>query len=192
MKYVIGIDEVGRGPLAGPLTLGFVMVPLKEVQKTFKPLLELGLNDSKLVSLKKRLKIVESLDGVRCFTLSIGPRYIDKHGMSKALYILIKRGLKKLDAEADKCFLKLDGALKAPKEFSHEVIIGGDRKEPVIMLASVIAKVKRDKYMESISKKYPEYGFSENKGYGTKKHIEAIKKHKLSKIHRKSFCTRII
>ncbi|MFT5179636.1 MAG: ribonuclease HII [Candidatus Paceibacteria bacterium] len=191
MKYLIGIDEVGRGPLAGPVTIGIVMIPKKKKSTIFKTLRKLGLNDSKQVTEERREKIYRSIDGIDFVTVSVGSKYIDTHGISKAIRTCIGRGLKRLVEDPKECDVKLDGLLKAPKEYKQETIIKGDTKEEVIMLASIVAKVKRDRYMKKISKRYPVYGFDVHKGYGTKRHREAISKHGMCEIHRRGYCGNI-
>jgi ribonuclease HII len=89
--------------------------------------------------------------------------------------------------------IRLDGSLKAPKEFIHqETIIKGDEKDPLIALASIVAKETRDSYMVKLSSKYPKYGFEKHKGYGTKEHRVAVKKNGLTEVHRKSYCTNLL
>ena len=201
-KYTIGIDEAGRGPLAGPVTVGIFMVEKKSANKILKPLLKLGLNDSKQMKEEKREEIFGLLKdlvageaGHQIFytTVSIGPKFIDENGMTKSVQIAIKRGLKKLVKNPEECDVRLDGLLKAPPEFKYQqTIIKGDTKEPTIMLASVIAKVTRDRYMCRQAKSYPQYGFERHKGYGTLSHRTAIKQNKPCLIHRKSYIAKIL
>lgn len=216
-KYVCGVDEAGRGPLAGPLSLSFFVVSIKDYKKVLNPLLKLGLNDSKKLKEEKReelLNILQRSDlckpknkaennkktktkvGPLFFNAMVSAEQIDKNGIAKCYQILIKRLLARSEKREarrnEKTYFFLDGAIKFPEEFSHKVIIHGDSIEPVIMVASVVSKVKRDRYMKRISKKYPNYNFEIHKGYGTKKHRELIKKFGLSKEHRKSFCNNLI
>ena len=196
-KYLIGIDEVGRGPIAGPVSVGIVMIEKRRAKGILKKFLGAGLYDSKQVSEVKRGRIFEmagecvAAEGRDAFTFiicSITPKQIDKNGISHSIRTAIKKGLQKLSADPEISDIKLDGLLKAPPEFKYqETIIKGDTKEPTIMLASVLAKVHRDNLMCKLSKKYPEYFFHKHKGYGTKLHYESIKKHGISDIHRKTY-----
>jgi ribonuclease HII len=188
-KYVCGVDETGRGPLAGPLSLSFFFVSIKDYKKVLNPLLKLGLDDSKKLKEEKREELIFLLKSKNYTNSMISAAQIDKHKIAKSYQILIKRMLPKIPK---KTYFLLDGSIKFPEEVPHEVIIGGDGIEPTIMAASVVSKVKRDRKMKVISKKYPKYEFEVNKGYGTKKHREAIKKFGLSKEHRKSFCENLI
>jgi ribonuclease HII len=188
--HIVGIDEAGRGPLAGPVAVGAVRMK-KGGEKAL-----LGIKDSKKLSEGARLswfKIAEEAkrSGEIDFAVSlVSERMIDKKGISFAINLGIKRCLDKLRAkESDIVFL--DGSLHAPEEFVHqETIIKGDEKVAVISLASICAKVTRDRYMQRMSKKYPEYGFEIHKGYGTKRHMDAINKYGKKDIHRLSFITR--
>lgn len=201
-KYIIGIDEAGRGPLAGPVTVGIVMVEKSNAQSILKPLLKLGLNDSKqmkegkreeIFGLVKDLEAGEAGSKILHTTYSISPKMIDKNGMTKCVQTAINCGLKKLVKNPDECDVRLDGLLKAPSEFKHQkTIIKGDTKEPTIMLASVMAKVTRDRYMCKQSRKFPQYGFEKHKGYGTLMHREAIRRYKPTSIHRMSYLAKII
>jgi len=188
-KYIIGIDEAGRGPLAGPVCVGAVCLG-----KNFNKKLLRGVKDSKKLSEKKRegwfLKVKSFSDGKDfAFAVSlVSSKIIDKKGIVFAIKLAIKRCLKKVGVNPKETRVLLDGSLKAPKEFiNQKTIIKGDEKERVISLASVCAKVSRDRYMVKISKIFPKYGFHIHKGYGTKKHRELIKKHGASLLHRKSF-----
>ncbi|MDO5328559.1 MAG: ribonuclease HII [Coriobacteriia bacterium] len=177
---ILGLDEVGRGPLAGPLTVGGVVI--KEIV--------LGLNDSKKLSAKKREEVAKDIKekAITYKTFSIPPSYIDQLGMTECLKRAFANVVKQIEEEVKVDIILLDGN---PLYFdSREVnVIKGDSKCASISAASIVAKVERDTYMESISDKYPEYNFVSNKGYGTSEHIDAIKKYGLSPIHRKSFCT---
>jgi ribonuclease HII len=190
-EYICGVDEAGRGPLAGPMSLGFFCVSIGEYKNVIKPLLKLGLNDSKKIKENKREEIFKLLSKTHYSNAMLSAKEIDKKGISKCMQILIKKLLKKSQIPNPKTYYLLDGAIKFPKEIFHEVIIKGDSKEPVIMAASIVAKVSRDRKMKLLSKKYPKYNLDINKGYGTLKHRDAIRKFGLSEIHRKSFCKNI-
>ncbi len=194
MTYIIGIDEVGRGPLAGPVTLCAVRVEAgvyKKLQKN-KKLPALG-RDSKKLSRKEREKYSKILcdlaqEGKLQFTIVMQSNtVIDTKGLSFAIKKSLTLCLQKLSA-TEKDIILLDGGLKAPKEFTNQqTIIKGDEKHSIIAWASILAKVHRDNYMTKMAKKYPQYGFEKHMGYGTKVHRDAIQKHGPSPIHRKSF-----
>jgi len=197
-KYIIGIDEVGRGPLAGPVTVCAVRVEVgvyKKLQE-HKNLPASG-KDSKKLSKNDREKYAQVLksfmskgtfDMVFCYAIcSVSNKIIDTKGLSFAIKKALFGCLQKTGA-TEKDMVLLDGGLKAPKDFiNQEAIIKGDEKHPVIAWASILAKVHRDTYMTKTAKKYPHYGFEKHAGYGTKVHRDAIKKHGPSHIHRKSF-----
>lgn len=187
-KYVIGIDEAGRGPLAGPVSLGTVLIPSKS-RLALK-----GLKDSKQLSEKQREKWFASIlawqkEGKLKYAVSLIPNsVIDAKGISFAIRSGIAKNLKKLEVDPKSAEVLLDGSLKAPLEYVHQkTIIKGDEKIPVISLASIVAKVTRDRLMKKFGKKYPTYGFEVHKGYGTLLHRKAIKKFGASPIHRKTF-----
>lgn len=189
MKYLIGIDEAGRGPLAGPVSVGVVVVPLQFDHSLFE-----GIRDSKKLSEKARdvwfekLPAFEAEHGLRYKVEFTSAHYIDAYGIVPAIKRAVAAALRSLRVVPEEAEVLLDGSLKAPAEFfMQKTIIRGDETEPVISLASVAAKVTRDRFMKQVAAKYPEYGFDVHKGYGTKAHREAIKKHGLSDIHRKSF-----
>lgn len=193
-RYIIGVDEVGRGPLAGPVSLCAVRVEAGmyiRLQKD-KNLPAHG-RDSKKLSKKDREKYSQvlcdlALEGKLQFTIVMQANtIIDTKGLSFAIKKALSGCLQKIEA-TEKDEILLDGGLKAPTEFTNQqTIIKGDEKHPVIAWASILAKVHRDNYMSKMAKKYPEYGFEKHVGYGTKVHREVIKKHGPSLIHRKSF-----
>ncbi len=196
--WIIGIDEVGRGPLAGPVGVGVVLVKSDfDWEKSLK-----GVRDSKKLSVKKREVIfteVEKLEKEKVIFSAvklISAKIIDEKGIvfsiNQALDQALNQVIENLD-EKEKVNLevKLDGGLKAPEEFlNQKSFIKGDDKEKVIGLASILAKVTRDRYMEELAKMpdFASYGFEKHKGYGTKKHRELIESNGLSKEHRKSYC----
>jgi len=188
-KYTIGIDEVGRGPLAGPVAVGAVVMKGAKVPRHLVP----G-RDSKQLSAEERevwfLKIKEAKKrGELDYAVSlVSSKVIDKKGLSFAIRKALAASLDKIDVDPKKCLVLLDGGLKAPSKFSHQkTIIKGDEKEPVIALASIAAKVTRDRLMMGYAKLYKKYGFEQHKGYGTRFHILKIKQLGLCLLHRKSF-----
>lgn len=199
-RYTIGIDEVGRGPLAGPVTV--CAVALRDQGQGSRVKFLKNIKDSKKLTPEKRLEWYKKLTayGIQHSVSFVGPAIIDKIGMSAATRLAVGRCLAKLKIKNKKSKIQtqnykilLDGSLYAPKTYlNQETIIKGDEKIPLIAAASIIAKVKRDKHMIKMHKIFPKYGFAFHKGYGTKFHQEAIKAHGLCAIHRKSFCRKFI
>lgn len=189
-KYFIGIDEVGRGPLAGPVVIGLVCATQKVINKYS------NIKESKQLSEKKREEwnekiLTDNSDDLITCVAYVDAKRIDKINISNAIKEAIQNACDSLEVDCNLCHVKLDGGLRAPERFlSQETIIKGDAKETVIAMASVIAKVSRDDYMSSL--KDGKYNFKKHKGYGTKEHVKAIKEHGLSKEHRKSFCKNFI
>lgn len=196
-KYIIGIDEAGRGPLAGPVAVGVCLVPVKFDWKKLP-----GVGDSKALTEKKRevvfaaAQALSSEVGIQTVVMMKTAKEIDRRGIAVVIREALTEGLAEVVARAGvkpaDCLVLLDGGLKAPPEFIHqETIIKGDAKEPTIGLASIYAKVTRDHYMTSLAKRkaYLPYDFATHKGYGTKKHRAAIIKFGPSKEHRLSFCS---
>ncbi|MFA6536119.1 MAG: ribonuclease HII [Candidatus Paceibacterota bacterium] len=195
-RNLIGIDEVGRGPLAGPVTVCAFSV-LCRGKKLPKPL-HLA-KDSKMLSPKRReewFKVVKELAKQnRCqYAVScVSEKVIDREGIAYAIRLAIARSLKKIGADELRSQILLDGGIKAPAQYiNQQTIIGGDRKEPIIALASIVAKVKRDSKLRRYAKIFPQYGFEIHKGYGTRLHYQNLKKYGLSEIHRRSFLTKLL
>lgn len=187
---VIGIDEVGRGAFAGPVGVGGVIFDSKMSSAQKKALLELGINDSKKLSPKKREKL--SLK-IREFALATYVSFIDvvvinKIGIGKATFLGMKLVFEKLKEHAQNPYLLID-AFTIPKlSAPQRGIIRGDTLSISIAAASIIAKVERDKLMISLSQEFPGYAFEKHKGYGTLNHRKAISQFGLSSLHRKDFC----
>jgi len=191
MKYLIGIDEVGRGPVAGPITVCAMILPSSFDKKKIKEV-----KDSKKLSKKKREEWYTKArewrrEGkINFFVRSVSAQKIDKIGISRATQLAIRKALQNIGAENTD--VRLDGLLKAPERFKKQkTIIHGDALESVISFASVVAKVYRDRKMEKYGQIFPEYGFEKHAGYGTKKHYKAIKKHGTTALHRATFLTRV-
>lgn len=190
--HIIGIDEAGRGPLAGPVAVGAVCV-----SKDFDWGLIAGVADSKVVTAKNREAIFRRAtqlkkQGILNFSVTqVSAATIDKIGISRAVQQGINSCLKKLNQKPNTTTVLLDGLLKAPPEYLHqETIIKGDAKEKVIGLASICAKVTRDRTLVRVAREYPNYHFDVHKGYGTKAHIKAITTYGLCPLHRRSFTRR--
>ena len=194
-KYIIGIDEVGRGPLAGPVTVCAFAVLESELDM----LNDVGAKDSKVLSEQKRDIVAKKLknlckDGRCTFQIaSTSSHVIDRKGLTRSISMAIASVLKKLAIHPEHADVYLDGGLKAPKAyFRQHTVIHGDGLVPVISCASVLAKVHRDRMMCNYDLTFPEYGFFNHKGYGTPEHYRAIRKHGPSVLHRKTFLKEII
>lgn len=178
-EYICGIDEVGRGPLAGPVVTGAVILP--------KDCDILYLNDSKQLSEKKREELYDIIMD-KAVAVSVGynsPERIDEINILQATLEAFEQAIAKLDPQPT---ILLNDAVKLPHITIPQVpIIKGDAKSISIAAASIIAKVTRDRLMVQYDEIYPEYGFASNKGYGSASHIEAIKKYGPTPIHRRSF-----
>ncbi len=190
-RYVVGIDEAGRGPLAGPVALGGILV-----STSFDPQIFGGVRDSKQHSPEEReawnrnIRFFEAEGILRSASTLVGAKRIDSEGITGAISAGIQIVLQKLKAPPRETLVLLDGSLYAPAEFLfQETLIKGDESEPLISLASIVAKVRRDRVMVTLSRHYPEYGFEIHKGYGTPLHYKRIEKYGLSSLHRKSYCT---
>ena len=183
-EYICGIDEVGRGPLAGPVVAGAVILP--------KDCTILYVNDSKKLSEKKR---EELYDIIMDQAVSVGLGFVDNNRIDEinilqATYEAMRQAIGKLSVKPD---LLLNDAVTIPEVLIKQVpIIKGDAKSISIAAASIVAKVTRDRMMTELSDCYPEYDFAQNKGYGSAKHIEAIKKYGPTPIHRRSFISNFI
>ena len=193
-QYVIGIDEVGRGPLAGPVFVGAVVVP-----HDFNWTLVEGVRDSKKLTPRKREEWYETLDGMRqagqlnFATGSSSAEMIDTRGIVFSIQSALDTCLASLGTHPEACEIRLDGGLHAPEIFRvQKTIIHGDDIEPIISMASIVAKVQRDALMRELAVQYPAYEFETHKGYGTAAHQASIKKHGLCALHRKTFCTRVV
>jgi ribonuclease HII len=158
-----------------------------------------GLTDSKKMTEKARERIVAearkmmSAGELRFGVFSAPASRIDDGGIERAIRALIRQGLSRLAPDSDSFEVFLDGRLSAPEAYRQETVIRGDALVPVISLASVVAKVARDRYMTRVMHpKFPEYGFAEHKGYGTARHIAAIRAHGPSEIHRMSFLRNVL
>lgn len=177
--YICGIDEVGRGPLAGPVVAGAVVLP-KDCQILY-------INDSKKLSAKKREELYEIImeQAVATGIGMVSPQRIDEINILQATYEAMREAISKLAVIPD---ILLNDAVTIPAVDIKQVpIIKGDAKSISIGAASIIAKVTRDHLMEEYHKIMPEYGFASNKGYGCAMHIEAIKKYGPTPIHRNTF-----
>jgi ribonuclease HII len=192
--YLVGIDEAGRGPLAGPVAVCAVAVERgADVEEMFP-----GVKDSKQMTAKARGRIYAQVlefakDGSVRFSVSFtDAAAIDARGISRAVRDALDACVLELALPPAETHIYLDGLLKASPEYAQETVIHGDALIPVISLASVIAKESRDALMESLAREYPGYGLEGHKGYGTASHIKAIRALGPSPIHRKSFLTRIL
>lgn len=177
-EIIAGVDEAGRGPLAGPVVAGAVIVNNKSFTTR--------IDDSKKLTERMREKaLIDILK--RCDTGIgvVGVEDIDRLNIYNATLMAMKKAVKDLDREPD--YLLIDGNMNILVPQSKTCLIKGETLSVSIACASIVAKVFRDRMMMDIDKKYPEYGFKRHKGYGTREHIEAIKKHGLCPIHRKSF-----
>ena len=177
-KYICGVDEVGRGPLAGPVTCTAVIMHLDYLIQ--------GVNDSKKVSKNKRIKLYDIIieKAIAVNTVSYDNKKIDEMNILEATKACMRDAIMGLSVEPD---IVLVDALKLDIPYKTMGIIKGDALSYSIASASIVAKVTRDRFMEEMAEKYPEYGFANNAGYGTAQHISALKEIGATPIHRKTF-----
>lgn len=183
-KTICGVDEAGRGPLAGPVYAAAVILPIG---------LEIpGLNDSKKLSEKKREELFDVITE-KAISYSVGiatEKEIDEINILNATFLAMKRAVDGLEISPD--YAIIDGNREPHTGIQEETVVKGDGKVMSVAAASILAKVSRDRFMLEMAKKYPEYQFEKHKGYGTKLHYEMIEKYGVSDIHRKTFLKKIL
>lgn len=184
-KYVCGVDEAGRGPLAGPVCAAAVILPEGcEIE---------GLNDSKKISEKKRERLYDIIiEKAIAYSIAYGTlEEIEQYNILEATYLAMNRAIEGLSVKAD--FALIDGN-RVPRNITVpcETVIKGDSKSYSIAAASILAKVTRDRLLLEYDEKYPQYGFANHKGYGTKAHYEAIAQHGVCEVHRLSFLKNVL
>ncbi len=181
---VAGVDEAGRGPLAGDVYAAAVILP--------KGLIIPGLNDSKKLSEKKREELYDIIvkEAVSYSVATADVSEIDTLNIRNATYLAMNRALTGLTVKCD--YALIDGDNVTGCDIMHECVIKGDSKSASVAAASILAKVERDRYMKKLAIEYPEYMFEKHKGYGTALHIEMLKKYGASKVHRKTFIKKFV
>lgn len=183
-EVIAGVDEAGRGPLAGDVYAAAVILP--------KGLIIEGLNDSKKISEKKRDALYDVIKekAVAWAVATASVDEIDEYNIRNATYMAMNRALSDLKTKID--YVLVDGDCIKDCEYPYSCIVKGDSKSASISAASILAKVTRDRYMLSLSEKYPQYQFEKHKGYGTALHIEMLKKYGASEVHRKTFIKKFV
>ncbi|MCL2145478.1 MAG: ribonuclease HII [Endomicrobia bacterium] len=177
---IAGIDEAGRGPLAGPVAAAAVILPI-DISIPY-------LNDSKKLTEKRRNELFGIIkEKALAYSVAvIGNDKIDEVNILQAAFMAMKNAVQCLKVVPELCLV--DGNHKIPNfNINQEAVVDGDAKSAAIAAASILAKVTRDKIMRDYAEKFPQYGFDKHKGYGTKIHMEALKKYGACEIHRKSF-----
>ena len=182
-KNIGGIDEAGRGPLAGPVCAACVILDKDNIPE--------GINDSKKLSEKKREVLYDKImdSAIVSFSL-VDAKVIDEINIRQATILAMQNAAKGMNIKPD--YLLIDGNFTIGLSENEKFVIGGDAKSLSIGAASIIAKVTRDRLMLKIDEEYPMYNFKKHKGYGTKEHIEAIRKYGPCPYHRASFLTKIL
>lgn len=183
-QIICGVDEAGRGPLAGPVFAAAVVLPPN--------LMIDGLDDSKKLSEKKREILYDKIKSlaVACNVAFATEKEIDEINILNATFLAMKRAVAGLNLQPD--VVLVDGNRSPGLDVPTQTIIKGDSLSASIAAASILAKVERDRLMKNLSLKYPEYNFEKHKGYGTKMHIDLIRKYGPCEIHRKSFLKKIL
>ncbi len=190
-RFFIGIDEVGRGPLAGPVAV-CALAATPVMIRRFR-----SIKESKQLTPDARARWDSAIraaagDDLRFAVSFVSAGVIDRKGIAPAIRLALARSLQKLALPPESVCILLDGGLHAPLDYTDQhTIIRGDAQETVIAMASVVAKVARDRFMDKQHPRFPQYGFLRHKGYGSPAHIAAIRRHGLSPLHRASFCTRM-
>lgn len=182
--HIAGVDEAGRGPLAGPVYAAAVILP-RGVRID-------GINDSKKLSEKKREELFEVITRVAedYAIFSVDERVIDEINILNATHRAMNGAVGALKCAPD--YVIIDGNSIKGMEIPHETVVKGDARSISVAAASILAKVARDRYITEMAKEYPEYGFEKHKGYGTKAHTDAILKHGICPIHRKTFLKKLL
>lgn len=182
-KYIAGVDEAGRGPLAGPVYAAAVILPEGCVIK--------GINDSKKLTEKKREELFDIIceQALAYCIADISEKRIDEINILNATFEAMNNAVSGLVITPD--YVLIDGNRISGMEIPHETVVKGDAKSISIAAASILAKVSRDRLMYDMAEKYPEYGFEKHKGYGTKAHCDAILEYGACEIHRKTFLKKI-
>lgn len=182
-KYVCGVDEAGRGPLAGPVFAAAVILPRDYVID--------GVNDSKKLTEKKREQLYSKIkeQSLAYCVASASVDEIDEINILNATFLAMTRAVSGLQVKAD--FALVDGNRLPSLEIDEKAVVKGDALSESIAAASILAKVERDHFMLNLANEYPNYAFEKHKGYGTKLHIEMIKKYGASNVHRKTFLKKI-
>ncbi len=183
-KAVCGVDEAGRGPLAGPVCAAAVILPENTIIE--------GVNDSKKLSEKKREALFDVIkEQALSYSIAFASvEEIEEMNILNATMLAMKRAVEGLDVKAD--YAMIDGNRLPNLDIDSEFIIKGDAKSMSIACASILAKVSRDRLLYKYAGEFPEYSFDKHKGYGTKVHVEALKKYGPCKYHRLSFLTKIL
>ncbi len=192
-RYIIGIDEAGRGPIAGPVAVGAVAIKTEILSQEGIKMLK-GIKDSKKLTERQREKWFAKIEAwkkqgkIDFAVIFESSKTIDRIGIVKSIKRALGHSIKKLSISPSIALVLLDGGLKAPVKYKNQkTIIRGDEKEPIIALASIAAKVLRDRKMVELGRKFPQYGFEAHKGYGTKSHYKNLEKHGPFSSHRKNF-----
>ncbi len=183
-QLIAGVDEAGRGPLAGAVYAAAVILP----DGCFIE----GLNDSKKLSEKKREQLFSEItEKAVCYSVALATeKEIDEINILNATHLAMNRAVDGLEIKPDYCII--DGNSIKNMKLPYETMVKGDAKSASVAAASILAKVSRDRYITELSKIYPEYAFDKHKGYGTKAHTEAILKYGVLPIHRKSFLKKLL
>lgn len=195
-RFLVGIDEVGRGPVAGPVYVCAFLAEAVEIENIVGGI-KAPLRDSKKLTKKMREKWFEYLQSlakekkVRYIITKASNKEIDDKGIAVCIRAAVDNCLEKLDLKIGETKVFLDGGLKAKEKFTQETVIKGDENIPIISLASIVAKVSRDLEMSKLAGEEDHYGWTKNKGYGTKSHMDAIKKYGVTELHRVSFLKNI-
>lgn len=183
---LVGVDEAGRGPLAGPVVAAAVRLDLS------RPIL--GVNDSKKLTRKKREELYERIvcDSIAWSVAEASPEEIDRLNILRASLLAMKRALDGIGVEWTLALIDGNRRVEGVPDERQQAVVGGDGKSASVAAASIIAKVTRDRIMEGYHEKFPDYDFHIHKGYPTLRHRDRILQHGICSIHRKSFCNKLV